>query len=209
MDDMITTDDDCQTSSTEQSSSDDISSVVTENLLPAYEDDPQQMCSISNIRVCSVKVHNHTSLPNLKIKHPNRSDDNEDNPFDDEKKIIIDEHVKVSHVKRSSLRSFNTEISLLRLDACSRRKSTGNVNVCRANERISQSVNQMISKQNTVRGHRTLTGVMVNQGSNRKEIASKPLITRLSISNELPFKINQNKLHVSVKHVSVKQRQSS
>lgn len=203
MNNIVLTDDDRQIPSNGESSSDDISSVATENLLPVYRS------SIGNTHVCSVKVNNRSSLPNLKIKHPYRPDGNENDPFNDERKIITDKHVKVSRVKRSSLRSLNAEISLLRLDASSRRKSTGNVSVSRTNRRISQSVNQITSREKTVRVDRTSTAANKNQDLNRRQTASNPLVTRISFSNGLPFNLTQKELHASVKHLSVNQKKSS
>jgi len=220
MDNIFITDDDRHTSSNDESLSDDTSSVATETLLPVYKSDQQQIYSMINgIRVCPVKVKTDITLPNLKIKHPYQSDDNENNPFIDEKKVIIDKHVKVSHINRSSLHDLKTNISLLGLDEHSRRKSTSNVSVSVVNKRISKSINgnlnngettQMISRESTVRVSRIPTAANINQGSNQKIIASKPMVTRLSLSNEPPVKMKKKKKsHVSVKHAPINSKKSS
>jgi hypothetical protein len=201
-----------------QSSTDDIFSEPTENLLPVYEDDQQQISSMNSIRVCPVKV-NCSSLPNLKIKHPYQLDDSEKDPFNDKKRIIIDEHVKVSHINRSNLRRLTTDIVVSRLKPRSSRKSAGSVTVSRANKILFQSVNAnlnnqqimpMTSRQSTVRVSRISTAANnMNQGFHQKVIASKPIVTRLSASNERPFKMKQKELHVIVKHLYINSKKSS
>jgi hypothetical protein len=206
-DDSIATDDDRQTPSNGQSSSDDISSVVT-----ALENNQQRMSSMISIRVDPQKIINHSSLPSLNIKHSNQSNDN------DEKRIISDAHVKISRINRASLHSLTIEPSLSRLDACSRRKSTGNAIVSRSNKRISQIANDnrtnqetihVTSRQNTIRANQTPTIANIKQGSDQKVNTSKPMVTRVSFSNELPFRMDQKELHVTVKHVSVNSKKSS
>jgi hypothetical protein len=212
-DDSIATDDDRQTPSNGQSSSDDISSVTTENLsITVHENNQQRMSSMSSIRVDPVKIINHSSLTNLNIKHPYQSNDN------DEKRIISDVHVKISRINRASLHSLTIEPSLSRLDACSRRKSTGNAIVSRSNKRISQIANDdrtnqetihVTSRQNTIRANQTPTIANIKQDSDQKVNTSKPMVTRVSFSNELPFRMDQKELHVTVKHVSVNSKKSS
>jgi hypothetical protein len=202
----------------DESSSDDISSVAIENLLPVYENDQRQIPSMSSIDVSPVKVNNCNSLSNIKIKHPYQSDENENDPFNDEKRIIIDEHVKVSHINRSSLRRINKDTLLLRLDSCSSQRNTSNVTVYRTNNRNSQSMNgnlnnrqitQMTSRQSTVKVSRISTAANIKQGSKQKVIVSKPMITRGSTSNERSLQMKQKELHASVKHASVDSKKSS
>jgi hypothetical protein len=194
MDSLVITDDDRQTPSNDRSSSNDISSTTTEELLSVYEDDQQQISSTSDTLIRPVKVDNHISLPNLKIKHPCQTHDNY--PFNTGKKMIINKHVKVSHINRSDLRSLNKEITLLRLNNLKNRQTT-----------------QITSRQSTVRICRVSTADNINQGSNKKVIASKYMVTKLPLSNELPLplplKMKQKELHVSVKHVSVNANKSS
>jgi len=202
----------------DESSSDDISSVAIENLLPVHENDQRQISSMSNIDVSPVKVNNCSSLSNIKIKHPYQSDENENDPFNDEKKIIIDEHVKVSHINRSSLCRINKDILLLTLDSCSSQRNTSNVRVYRTNNRNSQSINgnlnnrqitQMTSRESTVKVSRISTAANIQQGSKQKVIVSKPMITQVSTSNERSLQTKQKELRVSVKHASVDSKKSS
>jgi len=218
MDNIVITDDDRQTSSHDQGSSDDISSVATETLLPVYENDQQQISSTNSIHVSPVKVNNCSSLPNINIEHSSQSDDDENNPFDDEKRIIIDEHVKVSHINRSSLDRINKDLSLLKSDASSSQKTISNVRVSRIKNINSQSINgnlnnqqitRMTSGQSAVRVSRISTAANINQSSYHKLILSKPMVTRMSISNKRPRQMKQKELHVSVKHGSVDSKKSS
>jgi hypothetical protein len=218
MDNAVTTDDDRQTSSNGKSSSDDISSESTQTLSPVHENRRRPISSMSGIHVRPVKVITRNSLPNMKIKHPYRQDDTECDQYDDEKIIITDEHVKVFHMKRSSLRSLNTEISLSRLNASSRRRSIGTVSVLRSNTNVSKNVignitnresTQMASRLSTLRAIGTTTAASITQGSDTKLITCKPVVTRISFSNELPFKMIQKESKVTVKHISVNQKKTS
>lgn len=213
--DQNSSDDDRQTPEGKGDSSDDISSASSETLLPAHEDDPEQMPDMINVRVCTVKVENHSNLPNLTIKYPIRSDDDGNDSFNGEKKFILDEHVKVSRIKSSNLPK---NISLLRLDTGSKGKSIGSVTVCRVNQSLSESINdnlnnqetmEIISRQSKVRITRTSTAVNINQGSNRKIIDSKPMVTRVPLINKVPSKKKHKKLHVSVQHVTKNSKKSS
>jgi hypothetical protein len=215
---VFITDDDRQTSSNDQSSSDDIStSVTTENSLHVDENDREQISPMNNIRVCPVNINNHSSLPNLQVKHPYQQYNNENDPFNDEKRIITDKHVQVSHLNRSDLDRLNTEISLLKLAASSRRKSTSNVKVSRTNKNLSESINNnlnnqqitaMTSRQGTVRINRISTAANINQGSDKKIIASKPLVTRISVSRERSSKKKPKELQAPVIHISVHTKKS-
>lgn len=215
---LLVTDDDRQTSSSDQSSSDDIStSVSSENSIPVGENDRQHISRMSNIRVCPVNINNRSSLPNLQIKHPYQQYNNENDPVNDEKRIITDKHVQVSHLNRSDLDRLNTEISLLKLAASTRRKSTSNVKVSRPNKNLSQSINNnlnnqqitaMTSRQGTVRLNRISTAANINQGSDKKIIASKPLVTRISVSRERSSKTKPKELQASVIHISVHSKKS-
>lgn len=218
MDNNVNTDDDRQTSSSDQSSSNDLSSMSSETLLPVHEKDQPQMSNMSNVRIRTIKVDNHTNLPNLMIKHPNRSDDNNGNdPFNDEKRIIIDKHIKISHINRSNLRHSTTDIPPLKLEACSSGKSIDSITVSRGNQNLSKSINgnlnnqettKITSRESTVRIIRTSTAANKNQGSNKKVIASKPLVTRIPF-DKLPLRKKKKELHVSVQHVTLNSKKSS
>lgn len=184
----IITDDDRQTPSNGQSSSDDVSSVTTKNSsMTIHENDQRRMPSI---HVIPVKTIDRRSLPNLEVKHicqPNK------NLFNDKNRIINDVHVKVSRINRASLHDLYTETSVSSFDTCPRRKSTGTVTVSRAN-------------QSTVHVNRTSAATNTKQDL---AIASKPMVTRVSFSNELSFSMHQKEPHVTVKHISVNQKHSS
>ena len=213
------TDDDRQTFSIDQDSSDNLSSASSDTLLPVPEIHPRETSQISHIRVHSVNIDDHVSLPNLALKHPNRSDDDND-PFDDEKRIINDEHVKVSHINRASLETLANDILQLRINRYSSRWNMNNVTVSRGNQRISHSTNgnlnnrqtsQITSRQrSTVHVSRISTAANINQGCNQKVIGSKPIVTRVSLVNELPVRSAKKDLtHVSVRRTSGNSKKSS
>ncbi|CAF0726307.1 unnamed protein product [Rotaria sp. Silwood1] len=199
--------DDNHTPSNGQSSSDDISSVATENLLPVYKSNQQPTIKNNIVRVSRIKIDNHNSLPNLKIKYLYRPRDNVENLLNSRKKITASEHVRISRVKYPSVPDLNTKIPLLRLDSSSRQKHPNNVNGSSPNKNITQNVNgnlinretrKLTSRQSIVRANRTPTAAHINQGLNQKVIASKPMVTRL------PLQKNQKEMYVPDKHVSEK-----
>ena len=213
------TDDDRQTDANDQNSSDNLSSVSSETLLPALETNQRETAQSSPTRVCSVSVDNRASLPNLTIKHPNRSDYDND-PFNEEKRIIVDEHVKVSHVNRATLESFTNDILQLRTKRYSSGRNIDNVTVSRGNPRVSQSTNDNLNnrqtsqitarQRSTVHVSRIPTAAKINQGYKQRVSGSKPIVTRISLVNELPLrKIKRDMTHVSVRHTSGSSKKSS
>jgi hypothetical protein len=122
---------------------------------------------------------------------------------------------------RASVHRLNAEVTQLRLDIYSKRKRTGTVTVFRGNQRPPKSINgnlnnrettQIKSRQSTVRVNRISTADSINQGSNQKIIASKPMVTRISTANELLLKMKQQKetmMHVTVQSASLNSKKSS
>ena len=208
-----TDDDDRQTDANDQNSSDNLSSVSSETLLPASENNQRETSHISPTRVRTVNVANRPSLPNLNIKHPNQVDDDKDPFNEEEKRIIVDEHVTVSHVNRATLGSFANDILQLRAKRYSSGRKIEHVTVSRGNPRVSQSTNgnlnnrqtsQITARQrSTVHVSRISTAASINQGCKQKVIGSKPIVTRISLDNELTSrKTTRDMTHVSVRHTS-------
>ncbi|UJR25705.1 hypothetical protein I4U23_007056 [Adineta vaga] len=102
-------------------------------------------------------------------------------------------------------------MTLLKTSACSRRKSTGNVHVSRSNNHSTdREISKLTFRQNPI--HIMIqTSITDNKEIDleQKVTAAKPTITRVSFS-ELPFKMMcQQDTHVTVKHISVKRKQST
>ncbi len=206
-------DDDQQSPVNDKSSSDKTFSVSSESSMAVGEIKQQPIPTKSNARICRVKVDNHNSIPNLTIKHPDQSNDN--NNFDllnDNKKFITDKkHVKVFHINRSTLPDVTTDISFLKFNISAKRKTTGTINVSHINNKQSENINgkknnheikQTKSGQNPIRNNHMITGVTMNQ----KRVSSKPLVTQISsnVVNDTSEKLTRKqKLHVTVKRVSV------
>lgn len=203
-------DDDRQTFSIDQDSSDNLSSTSSDTLLPASENHSREISQIDHVRVHPINRESRVSLPNFNIKHPNRSD-NEIDSFDDEKRIIVDKHVTVSHINRATLQTLSDDILQVRINrSATSRWNMNNVTVSRGNRKLSQSTNshqnnrqtsQIPSRQrSTVHVSRISTAATINQGYNKKTIGSKPIVTRISFVNE-PSVPSQSK---DLKHVSVR-----
>ncbi|CAF1360957.1 unnamed protein product [Adineta steineri] len=168
----------------EQDLSDDSSVEITEN--PQTNDQKP----ISNKNIHSTQAKNRHSLPNLNIKHPYYSINDDKDPFIDETKVIIDEHVKISHVPRTSAHNLNTDLLVPKSDADSRRKSTDNTNVSRPNKTV----------------HHTSKEDNINQDIDKKVTAAKSMVKRVSLTNELPRKMSSEDVHVHVKHITVNKK---
>ncbi|CAF0919974.1 unnamed protein product [Rotaria sordida] len=203
----ITRHDDRHVSSNRQSSSDDISSVSSENLLPVDKSNQQPKIKRDTIRVSRIKINDLNNQQNLRIKYLYRPKDNIENLLNAKKKFTINEHIKVTYVKYPSADDSNTKIPVLRSNSNSRQKYTDHVNDSHPNNKIPQNINgnlvnrttrKMTSRQSAVHGNRTPTAAHINQGSNQKIIASKPMNT------QQPTQMNQKTLYTSVKHVSDK-----
>lgn len=175
----------------DDNSSTTISNELTETLSIANDDDVRSIQpSQCHVRIYPVRVENVCMLPNLTIKHPNRTDGND--PFTDEQRIIDDKHVKVSRLDRSTVPRLTTDLSLLRMKAYAQQKATGTVLVSRSSQRTlnqkppdkQQQQQQLLSRQNTVRINR---------------IPTTDNLRQIPHQTQIPPKIKENVIHISIK----------
>ncbi|CAF3354137.1 unnamed protein product [Rotaria socialis] len=188
----------------ELNSNDDVSSEATEDLLPAIENGHRLMFGKTIVRVSRVPINHNDITPKFKIRYLYRPND-EKKSIDVRRKSNSNEHVKITRLQRSDLHGFPTNLTLFTLKANSREKNTTNVNGFRPNKKLPEIVNghginkeirHVTSQQSATQANRTPMAAHINKDSNHKVIASKPMVIRL------PREMNQNKLHISVKHRS-------
>ncbi|CAF2178929.1 unnamed protein product [Rotaria magnacalcarata] len=199
------------TSLNELNSNDDVSSETTEDLLPAIENSQCPMFGKTIVRVCRVTINRNDIAPKFKIKYLYRPND-EKKLIDVKRKSDSSEHVKITRIQRSDLHGFHTNIALFTLKTKSREKNTANVNGFRPNKKLPEIVNShaineeirhVTSRQSVAQVNRSPPAAHLSKDSNHKVIVSKPMVTRL------PREMNQNKLHISVKHRSGSDKKSS
>lgn len=202
-----------QTPSNREDSFDDASSLSTGKLLHAHGKNQRRLTNANVARISQFNIQNRMSEPTIMIRYRFRPNDKKKDSFHNGKRIITNEHVKITRLSQAKLHSLNQNVPTDKLESHLTKKPIGHVNISYPYKNKSQNEHGVLMdhetekptvKQDREHANQSPTADGINQVSDKKIVVSKRAASQISVSNKPPVKINQKQIRVSVKHIFAK-----